>query len=206
MFCKFCGKEIDPDSHFCKYCGHDLESASTSHSKSNNCLLSGFLNLSKKWQIILMVYSIWALGWLLVCVSEHFKDNFLGGFIVFVIVIPLFMLFVWHYMTHLRRKPINNEVNIVKSISLMDFAKDYAKMQMVKDYDPKKSAYKISFVFTDSDGNVINVKSSDAVKGLSSRDISRQKFELCVNVYADGHFELSRNQQSSRHNDSVCQR
>ena len=157
MFCKFCGKEIDPDSHFCKYCGHDLESAS---SKSNNYLLSSFLNLSKKWQIILMVYSIWALGWLLVGASEHFKYNFLIGFIVFVIVIPLLMLFVWHYIKHLRRKPINNEVNIIKSISLMDFAKDYGKMQMIKDYDPKKSAYKISFVFTDSNGNVINVKSS----------------------------------------------
>ena len=226
MYCKNCGNEIDADSLFCKNCGADLKGSSSllKSSKSNHNLLSKFLNLEKKWQITILVFILWILVWIFFCFIVPQKDDSIASFMLFVIIIPFIIFFIWYYYRYLRNNPNNNKLScekdgvdeakeildsingnttfanipcVIKIYPLMEFAKDHGKMQMVKNFDKTSSSYIISFVFTDMHGNITHVQCSESIKGLSSEQISVQKYSMCIKEYSDGHYELCDNLQSS---------
>lgn len=78
---------------------------------------------------------------------------------------------------------------LVKSYLLLDFARNNGKMQMVKD-DKENGEIENYCIFTSSDGNIKRVNFSAKISTFTVKDISEHKYNLCVNEYTDGVFEL----------------
>jgi RNA polymerase subunit RPABC4/transcription elongation factor Spt4 len=78
---------------------------------------------------------------------------------------------------------------LVKSYLLLDFARINGKMQMVKD-DKENGEIENYCIFTSSDGNIKRVNFSTKISTFTVKDISEHKYNLCVNEYTDGVFEL----------------
>ena len=78
---------------------------------------------------------------------------------------------------------------LVKSYLLLDFARNNGKMQMVKD-DKENGEIENYCIFTSSDGNIKRVNFSTKISNFTVKDISEHKYNLCVNEYIDGVFEL----------------
>ena len=219
MFCKYCGKKIDKDSRFCKHCGNDLESNSQQQSKSTHNLLSWFLSLSKKRQICLMAYIIWLLGWgvISIGVAAEEPSASICLFLIFAIIVPLILVFAWHYNKHLRKKSLNNEItvendscsnqvtadastnsnqdsnfgpDVVKTYPLVEFAKEHGKMQLIREYDKKTCSYQISFIFTDQTGKITTVLPSESTKNLTTEQITYLKYNMYIIEYQNGTFYL----------------
>lgn len=93
MYCKHCGKLIDEDSSFCKHCGRKLSDGERSHSSTTKVgLKEKFTSLPQKYQIAMIVYAIWLLGWICVLIGNlderHFAEQYVLPFFLFTILFP----------------------------------------------------------------------------------------------------------------------
>ena len=93
MYCKHCGKLIDEDSSFCKHCGRKLSDGERSHSSTTKVgLKEKFTSLPQKYQIAMIVYAIWLLGWICVLIGNlderHFAGQYVLPFFLFTILFP----------------------------------------------------------------------------------------------------------------------
>jgi len=77
--------------------------------------------------------------------------------------------------------------------SLEHFASLHGKMSRVVEFDKNNHSYIVSFRFTNSNGTVITVTTSDeTIAQLTGAQISEQKDNLCVNEYPNGTYEIHR--------------
>ena len=113
MYCKFCGKQIEDDSLFCKFCGKKVSSRSISNPSSKMInILDGFKALSKSYQVSIILYSIWFLGWICFLIANaderHFGENCLLPFFLFTVLFP-FVGICSIYLYRLTKKKHRNE-------------------------------------------------------------------------------------------------
>ena len=111
MFCKYCGKQIEEDSFFCKYCGKDVtEGKHQYHSSNNASLKKKFTSLPQGWQIGIIVYTIWFLGWVCFLIGNSdrydFGTDYVVPFFLFTILFPfigLSSLYLYHLKKNTNR-------------------------------------------------------------------------------------------------------
>lgn len=81
----------------------------------------------------------------------------------------------------------------IQVFSLEYFASLHGKMSRVVEFDKNKHSYNVLFRFTNSNGTVITVTTSDeTIAQLTGTQISEQKDTLCINEYSGKTYELSR--------------
>lgn len=208
MFCKHCGKEIADDSAFCQYCGEQLQEKEKK--QSSGSLLNRFKSLSKGWQITIMIYAIWFVAGICILVGNaneyHFGKNVLLPVLIAVIAVPLLVLFLWYYFAKLRKTEKKNAIedqvstkNVVTnpvqnlkmtSVTLMDFAKQYGKMQVKTVADTTTNEVRSYCVFTNVQGIETKVEFGKALGALRPQEIAERKEQLEVVQKLDGSFEL----------------
>lgn len=209
MYCKHCGKEIADDSSFCQYCGGQLKEQEKK--RSSGSLLNRFKSLSKGWQITIMIYMIWFLLSICLWLTDNWRywfDDDEGWVteIVVVLIIPMVALFIWYYFTHLRKtekenalenqattkNAITNPIQDLKmtSVTLMDFAKQYGKMQVKTVADTTTNEVRSYCVFTNVQGIETKVEFGKALGALRPQEIAERKDQLEVVQKLDGSFEL----------------
>lgn len=212
MYCKHCGKEIAADSAFCQYCGGQL--CEQGNKKPNGVPFRWFRSLSKGWQITIMIYMIWFLLSICLWLTDNWRywfDDDKGWVteIVVALIIPMVALFIWYYFTHLRKTEKKNAIedqvitkNIVTnpvqnlkmtSVTLMDFAKQYGKMQVKTVANPTTNEVRSYCVFTNEQGIETKVEFGKALGALRPQEIAERKEQLVVVQKLDGSFELEAN-------------
>lgn len=214
MFCRNCGKQIEEDSVFCKYCGENV--APRNSFFQNKGFSTRFFELPKKKQIATITYGIWFLGWFSFLIANadscinidydtrHFAEDYFFPFFLCTIVIPYIILGGRHIYKMTRKKDKNtnspnNEVysvkshiqaeKIISSESLLSFAKNNGKMQVVSK-TIADGYYEHYCLFTAEDGKVTRVDFTERTGRLSSKEISEMKQQLSVNKLADGTYRL----------------
>ena len=114
MYCKNCGKQIEDDSKFCKHCGTQVENAPVEKSpKSIKTLYEKFLSLSSKWQIIILSYGFWVIGWICAVIivgmegtsSDYGETMFMAFLAIFVLPFVIFTII------HLRKLHIKKKTS-----------------------------------------------------------------------------------------------
>lgn len=195
MYCKHCGKEIAEDSAFCQYCGGQIQEQE--QKKPNGSLLNGFKSLSKGWQICIMVYIIWFLSGMCILVGNsgygrRFGEDVLLPVLIVVVAVPLLVLFLWYYFARLRKTEKNNTIEdpTMTSVVLMDFAKQYGKMQVKTVANPTTNEVRSYCVFTNENGKETKVEFSESLGALRPQEIAGRKEQLVVVRRLDGSFEL----------------
>lgn len=108
MYCKYCGKMIEDDSIFCRYCGKDLSSESPNTTSNHEVrLYSRFTELSSKYQVSIIVYIIWFLGWLGFLIgnsnNRRFVEDYFLSFFLCTILFP-FVGICGLYLYKMKRK------------------------------------------------------------------------------------------------------
>ena len=212
MYCKHCGKEIADDSAFCQYCGEQLQEQEKK--KSSGPLWNRFKSLSKGWQITIMIYAIWFLTGLCVLVGlgpygkykDYYLSEVLWPVLLLVVILPLVAFFFWYYFTRLRKTEkktaiedqvttknvITNPVQKLKmtSVPLMDFAKQYGKMQVKTVANPTTNEVRSFCAFTNEQGVETKVEFCTSLGSLRPQEIAERKEQLVVVQKLDGGFEL----------------
>lgn len=212
MYCKHCGKEIADDSAFCQYCGGQL--CEQGNIKPNGIPFRWFRSLTKGWQITIMIYMIWFLLSICLWLTDNWRywfDDDEGWVteIVVALIIPMVALFIWYYFTHLRKTEKKNVIgdqattkNIVTnpvqnlkmtSVTLLDFAKQYGKMQVKTVANPATNEVRSYCVFTNGQGIETKVEFGKALGALYPQEIAERKEKLVVVQKLDGSFELEAN-------------
>ena len=89
MYCKYCGQQIEDGSIYCKYCGNNVSDKTES---SANKPGRSFASLAPKYQIAIIIYGVWLLGWIAVLIGNanerHFAEGFLLPFFICTIILP----------------------------------------------------------------------------------------------------------------------
>lgn len=115
MFCRYCGKEIEEDSYFCKYCGKNIEKIDSILNKNS---VKKYTDLSFKYQIIIIIYGLWFLGFLTSILFDgyyyddgdfHFDYELIALFFLWVIFIPYLIFCLWYVWKLIKRKRMNGE-------------------------------------------------------------------------------------------------
>ncbi len=212
MYCRHCGKEIAEDSAFCQYCGEQLHEQEKK--KSSGSLLNRFKSLSKGWQITIMIYAVWFLTGLCVLVGlgpygkykDYYLSEVLWPVLLLVVILPLVAFFFWYYFTRLRKTEKKNTIenqaitnNVItkpiqnlKMISepLMDFAKQYGKMQVKTVANPTTNEVHSFCAFINEQGIETKVEFGKTLGVLRPQEIVERKDQLVVVQKLDGSFEL----------------
>lgn len=107
MYCKYCGKQIADDSSFCNYCGRKIsDGESTDPSPAKVGLIERFTSLPQRYQIAIIIYTIWLLGWVCNLIgnsnNRHFAEQFVLPFFLFTILFP-FIIVSSIYIYRLRK-------------------------------------------------------------------------------------------------------
>lgn len=107
MYCKYCGKEIADDSSFCKYCGGNLSDGEYTYFMPTKVgIKEKFTSLSPRYQIAIIIYTIWLLGWVCVLIGNsndrHFAELYVLPFFLFTILFP-FIIVSSIYIYRLRK-------------------------------------------------------------------------------------------------------
>lgn len=128
MFCKYCGKQIDDDSSYCKYCGRNLlESDTKNHSVSGGGIKEKFTLLPRSYQISILLYIVWLLGWLCVLIGNsddnHFSERIVLPFFLFTVLIP-FAIVSLVYIHNLYKRNKITQYNNIKSNTEVEVTED----------------------------------------------------------------------------------
>ena len=219
MYCRYCGKLVEDVSAFCKYCGNNLVSEIIVKKESENFIVK-FNSFSELKQKFILFFALWILVvlWFLILFLELNTES--GGIPFFITTLLIFVLpyigFIIYYFVKLRKnkKQLKNNISVkedkldnqleqevitsetiisdrvlVKTYLLLDFARNNGKMQMVKD-DKENGEIENYCIFTSSDGSIKRVNFSTKTSTFVVNDISKHKYNLCVNEYNDGVLEL----------------
>jgi hypothetical protein len=220
MYCRYCGKLVEDDSAFCKYCGNNLVGEFIVKKERENFItkFNSFSESKQKFILFFALWVLLVLWFLILFLELNTKSEDIPFFITTLLIFVLpYIGFIIYYFVKLRKnkKQFKNNISIekdksdieleqekvivsetvklervlVKSYLLLDFARNNGKMQMVKD-DKENGEIENYCIFTSSDGNIKRVNFSAKISNFTVKDISEHKYNLCVNEYTDGVFEL----------------
>lgn len=220
MYCRYCGKLVEDDSAFCKYCGNNLVSEIIVKKESENFItkFNSFSESKQIFILFFILWVLLVLLFLILYLELNSRYEDIPFFITSLLIVVLpYIGFIIYYLVKLSKKKkqlksrfsakedkldvnvekenvITSETLIsdrvlVKSYLLLDFARNNGKMQMVKD-DKENGEIENYCIFTSSDGNIKRVNFSTKISNFTVKDISEHKYNLCVNEYIDGVFEL----------------
>ncbi len=220
MYCRYCGKLVEDDSAFCKYCGNNLVGEFIVKKESENFIakFNSFSESKQKFILFFALWVLLVLWFLILFLELNTKSEDIPFFITTLLIFVLpYIGFIIYYFVKLRKnkkqlksrfsaKEDKLDVNVekenvitsetvklervlVKTYLLLDFARNNGKMQMVKD-DKENGEIENYCIFTSSDGNIKRVNFSTKISTFTVKDISEHKYNLCVNEYTDGVFEL----------------
>lgn len=79
----------------------------------------------------------------------------------------------------------------VGSELLLTFARQKGKMQIVNKSSEVSGSQVHYCLFTDSAGNTTRVDFNSQTESLSAKEISEKKYQLCVNQFKNGNYELT---------------
>lgn len=109
MYCSNCGKPVEEDANFCKHCGTIIREQSKQQSSSyNKSLYRRYIALPYKWQVAILCYIFWVLGWIcaviivgIECCDSDFEYALLWAFIS-IFIIP-FLLFAFYHIKNIHK-------------------------------------------------------------------------------------------------------
>ena len=114
MFCRNCGQPIEDDSKFCKHCGASVEQSSKDvSSKTIRNMYEKFVSLSSKWQILILGYIFWTLGWICVVIITGIEggseDYGVAMFLAFlaILVLPFIVFAISHIVKLQKTKKVS---------------------------------------------------------------------------------------------------
>lgn len=209
MYCSNCGKELTGDLNYCPNCGSKMNGEVPGGNNDNIGLRLRFKNLSDKWRMTLMGYFIYFWGVFAMALMNTREDNcgIWGVFVLFAIVIPAILFWIWYYRTQIRRKkkeggsvvtpPPIPDVQIPRVVStygLKRFSTLHGKMSKRYDYDGNTRSFFPRFIFTDIiSGDVTTVIANDeSLFQLTGGEIVAQQDMLRIDEYDDGTYVLCR--------------
>jgi hypothetical protein len=158
MFCRYCGKEIEEDSCFCKYCGKNIEKTGYTSQKNH---VKKFEDLSFKYQIIIIIYGLWFLGFLTSILFDgyyyddgdiFFDYELIALFFLWVIFIPYVIFSLWYIWKLIKRKRMGKKKEILVEESLLQGQEELREEKLcdeeevVKDSNSEKSYSLVEFV------------------------------------------------------------
>lgn len=131
MFCRFCGKQIEEDSLFCKNCGKKVNEEGKINPLQNNISLKDkFVSLPQKYQIGIIVYIIWLLGWICYLISgfsydnDYYATDYVLPFFLFTIFLPVIgICLIYLYQLWMKKKEKKNSIKSVTS-SIIDIDRE----------------------------------------------------------------------------------
>lgn len=206
MYCKYCGKELEEDSVYCRYCGSRLVELNENIPRKGNPILLRFRGLPKIQQYIILIYVLWFLlvfNYAITHINEeNYMQDVLYWSIKYGVLIPLGAFFIIYVIyTPKNSKKIElqqgqrilaenkKDYKLIKVHMLTDFAHKKGKMQVVNAINEANQS--ITYCRFEKDKNITIVHFSDNIIQYSAREISEQKYRLCVKEFNDGKFKLA---------------
>lgn len=94
-----------------------------------------------------------------------------------------------HPILEKKQQDIVQKKNIIKTTPLMDFVREYGNMQVAVKNNAD-GTHETRCIFTNEAGVETIVDFATSLGILTAKQISEQKFALCVYLYSDYHYEL----------------
>ena len=193
MFCINCGNELSDSNNFCAKCGSGVSTMgepkqSSSLKKQNELFSRQTVNyLLILWGVLSLGFSIW----LLVDTEDIICALFVMSIYFAILIIIYVIIYFWkarNRKVHLK-KSIANEYQDqsanISDISLIDFAKEYDKIQVCKLAKSDGSIHS-KCVFT----KITEVEFSNELGYLTAKEISENKARLFIAKDKYGEFIL----------------
>lgn len=215
MYCNQCGTKVTDDSKFCGSCGCQLNATEGNKTNEGNNLASSqhkiktesIFPISKG--LMTLYLSWWSLAALTFLIIIWVENELLPALFVLPIylAIPLIAYTIYHKKSKKKEKNTYQEKIVTQiqnpqrevvsdkcGISLMEFAKEFGKMQVCKTAN-KKGEIKSKCLFT----KVTEVQFSDSIGELTASEISENKENLVVIKTTVGQYELTLKHGSTLH-------
>lgn len=198
MYCSQCGYQLPDSSNFCSSCGYKINSV-VCDSKKDNTLVS-LLPVSKG--NLILYLSWWSLAALvfLIFIWVDYESILPALFVLPVYVgIPLIAFTIFRNLDKNKKQSdkrvitkddtslnMSNKLeSLPNEMPLLDFAKEFGKMQVCKAADKNGSIHS-KCIFT----KVTDVNFSDSIGELTASEISENKMDLVVRKTGDNQYEL----------------
>jgi hypothetical protein len=218
MYCRYCGKEIQDDSHYCNYCGKELlPSVTNTNDSSHFELLAKFKTLSAKKQALIICYILW----LTICICgildgvgeiyEYDGNTALSDvvypYILVGIILPVdiicirYLIILYKNQKKIKKQsamsfPVNvqqpnamSSNNSYDTIKLADFAEKMGQMKIIKK-NVGQPTETVYYAFVQNEIVTAEVELAPGMPLLSADEISKQKDSLCIKRNPSGKYEL----------------